>query len=70
MDAMMGQAMAIEQQRQRDIQLQRIRTALARIENGEYGICLSCEEDIAIRRLESDPAAPLCVVCASRMEKR
>ena len=70
MDAMQGQAMAIESQRRRDIQLQRIQSALARIQSGEFGLCTGCEEEIAIRRLETDPAAPLCIGCASQQEKR
>ncbi|GAB4346174.1 MAG: TraR/DksA C4-type zinc finger protein [Desulfobulbaceae bacterium] len=69
MDAMQGQAMAIEAQRRREIQLQRIQAALARIRSGDYGLCAACEEEIAIRRLEADPAAPLCIACASRRER-
>ena len=70
MDAMQGQAMAIEAQRRREIQLQRIRAAFSRIQSGNYGLCIACEEIIAIRRLEIDPAAILCIACASRQEKR
>lgn len=70
MDAMQGQAMAIEAQRRREIQLQRIHAALLRIQSGDYGLCAACEEEIAIRRLESDPAATLCIACASRQEQR
>jgi DnaK suppressor protein len=70
MDAMQGQAMAIEAQRRREIQLQRIHAALGRIKNDDYGLCTACEEEIAIRRLETDPAATLCIACASRQEKR
>lgn len=70
MDAIQGQAMAIEAQRRREIQLQRIHAALARIQNDDYGLCTACEEEIAIRRLETDPAATLCIACASQQEKR
>jgi len=69
MDAMQGQAMAIATQRRRDIQLQRINAALARIDSGDYGACTACAEDIASARLETDPAAVLCITCASRLEK-
>ncbi len=65
MDAMQGQAMAIETQRRRDLQLQRIKGALQRIDSGDYGLCVRCEEEIDKRRLETDPAAPLCFDCAS-----
>lgn len=70
MDALQGQAMAIETQRRREIQSQLIQAALARIERGEYGLCADCEEEIALRRLETDPAAPLCIACAARQEQR
>jgi DnaK suppressor protein len=70
MDAMQGQAMAIEAQRRREIQLQRIHSALARIRSGDFGLCTACEEEIALRRLETDPAATLCIACAARQEKR
>ena len=70
MDAMQGQAMAIESQRRRDVQLQRIRWALARIQSGDYGLCTACDEEIAQARLEADPAASLCIACASRQEQR
>ena len=66
MDAMQGQAMAIEALRRREIQLQRIHAALGRIQRDDYGLCTFCEEEIAIRRLETDPAATLCIACASR----
>ena len=65
MDAMQGQAMAIETRRRRNIQLQRIELALVRIASGDYGTCQSCEEDIDPRRLKIDPTAPLCITCAS-----
>jgi DnaK suppressor protein len=68
MDAMQGQAMAIESQRRRELQLRRIDLALARIAAGEYGICLSCDEDIDPRRLEIDPTATLCIACASQQD--
>lgn len=70
MDAMQGQAMAVEAQRRREIQLQRIQSALARIQSGDYGLCTACEEEIALLRLETDPAATLCIACASRQEER
>lgn len=68
MDAMQGQAMAIEAQRRRELQLRRTDLALARIAAGEYGICLGCDEDIDPRRLEIDPTATLCIACASQQD--
>ena len=68
MDAMQGQAMAIEADRRRQIELQRIAVALERLENDEYGYCLSCDELISEKRLNVDPTATLCITCASSAE--
>ncbi|KAA5607433.1 TraR/DksA family transcriptional regulator [Roseospira marina] len=65
MDALQQQAMAQETERRRQVELKRIDAALERMEAGEYGACLHCGADIETRRLEFDPAAPLCVSCAS-----
>jgi DnaK suppressor protein len=64
MDALQAQAMSIESKRRRNIKTQRIDAALQRIEKDEFGICLKCEEEIDPKRLEVDPAAPLCIDCA------
>ncbi len=66
MDAMQQQAMAQAQERQRTIDKQRIEQALRRMAIGEYGYCLTCDEEIASKRLAIDPAASLCVNCAGR----
>lgn len=67
-DALQGQAMSIEAKRRREAELKRIGAALQRIEDGDYGYCLNCGEPIAEKRLEFDPAAPLCIECANRAE--
>lgn len=67
-DAMQSQSMAIEGTRLRQQQLRKISTALALIESGDYGYCENCDQMIDIRRLEIDPAATLCVPCASKQE--
>ncbi len=61
MDALQNQAMAQETERRRLAQIQRIDTALQRIEDGEYGYCLNTGHPIDIKRLELDPAAPTAV---------
>jgi len=47
-------------------ELRAIDAALARIENGVYGICMSCEEEISHERLEAVPHATLCRHCMGR----
>jgi DnaK suppressor protein len=65
MDALQVQAMAKETSRRRGTQLRRITAALARIDEGEYGYCIECGDEIAARRIELDPAALLCIGCAA-----
>ena len=43
--------------------LARIEAALARMEMGRYGFCLTCEGRIALTRLEADPAETVCETC-------
>lgn len=68
MDALQGQAMSKEQGRRRELELQKIAAALRRLEAGDYGNCLACDEPIAMKRLLLDPAATLCISCASARE--
>lgn len=42
--------------------------ALRRIEQGSYGKCTSCHQDIAEERLEALPYVELCISCARRRE--
>lgn len=45
-----------------------IRRALGRIEEGSYGQCVRCGEDIGDARLEARPEAALCIDCARKAE--
>ena len=54
--------------RDRD-KLQAIDEALARVDDGTYGVCESCERDIAEARLEALPFTRLCVNCQAEREK-
>ena len=64
MDALQDQAMQVEVENRRKMELQRIEAALSRIADGEYGYCVTCGEDIEEKRLALDPAAPFCQDCA------
>ncbi len=61
MDAMQAQAMALETERRRQTEIQKIEAALRRIEEGEYGYCMITGEEIPTQRLELDPAAATIV---------
>lgn len=45
-------------------EMEQINSALARMDSGEYGVCISCGEAIPIKRLEALPYAVRCVDCA------
>ena len=64
MDAMQAQSMALATEERREAERVRTQAALKRIESGDYGYCLNCDEEIGIKRLEIDPATPLCLDCA------
>jgi len=44
-------------------QLRLVEEALDRLEAGDYGVCLSCDEPIAEKRLRALPWARYCVTC-------
>ena len=50
------------------ILLWKIKDALRRIEEGTYGICEECGEDIPIARLKARPVTNYCLDCKTRME--
>lgn len=66
MDALQQQAMGVESERRRQLELRRIEAALQRIEDEDYGYCLTCGEQIAPARLGIDPAATQCIGCAEK----
>ena len=68
MDALQNQAMQVETERRRAVELKRIDAALARLDAGDYGYCVSCGEEIQAKRLEMDPATPVCVDCAHKAD--
>jgi RNA polymerase-binding protein DksA len=43
-----------------------VQRALRRIEDGTYGTCVRCGDEIAPARLEARPEAALCIDCARR----
>jgi DnaK suppressor protein len=44
--------------------------ALARIDEGTFGVCASCGQPIGKARLQAFPRATLCVTCKQREERR
>jgi len=48
----------------------KVKEALERIDEGSFGICEDCEEEIPKKRLEARPVTTLCVACKTRAEER
>jgi DnaK suppressor protein len=66
LDAIQVQEMALEQERRRAVEITRIDAALRRMDEDEFGYCVSCGDDIAPARLDNNPAVPTCITCASK----
>ena len=65
MNALQQQAMAKATQARRDVQRVRLQSAFRRLEDGEFGYCDDCGDEIAEPRLKLDPGVTRCVSCAS-----
>ena len=48
----------------------KIRDALVRMDEGVFGICTSCEEEIGEERLRARPVATLCIDCKTEQERQ
>jgi DnaK suppressor protein len=49
--------------------LDKIERALQKIEEGTFGACEECEEEIQIKRLEARPETTLCIRCKEDQER-
>ena len=49
-------------------QLRNVRAALRRIEEGSFGICQQCDEEIHPKRLAAVPWAPYCIQCQEAVD--
>jgi DnaK suppressor protein len=65
-----AQSMAFRLRDREKFLLQKIEKALLRIEEGTFGICERCEEDISPKRLEARPVTTLCIRCKEEQEKK
>ena len=48
--------------------ISKIKEAIQRIEDGEFGVCESCGDDIGIDRLKARPVTTLCIDCKRKQE--
>ncbi|OQX63719.1 MAG: RNA polymerase-binding protein DksA [Desulfococcus sp. 4484_241] len=49
--------------------IKKIKKALERIENGTFGICETCGEEISIKRLKARPVTTQCIKCKTKEEE-
>ncbi len=50
--------------------LSKIEEAIGRLDEGEYGVCEGCGEDIGIKRLEARPVTTYCIDCKTLQETK
>ena len=50
-------------------ELRTLEAARARMDDGTYGICSNCGQDIGFERLRANPAAERCIQCQTQFEK-
>jgi len=48
----------------------KIREAIERIEDGTFGVCENCEEEIGEARLRARPVTTLCIDCKTEQERQ
>ena len=49
--------------------LRNVRSALRRIEDGSFGTCLHCEEEISPKRVAAVPWTALCIQCQEQADR-
>jgi len=49
--------------------LRNVRGALRRFEEGGFGVCRQCEQDISPKRLEAVPWTPFCIRCQEMADR-
>ena len=49
--------------------LRQVRLALARMDDGSYGTCLHCDEEIKTKRLDAVPWTPYCIRCQEAADR-
>ena len=66
----METAMRLRLRNREALFLKKIDEAIRRIQEGTFGLCEVCDEDIELKRLEARPTATHCVGCKEEQERR
>ncbi|MDR3605968.1 MAG: TraR/DksA family transcriptional regulator [Oligoflexia bacterium] len=64
------QSMRMRLRNRETLYIKKLEEALARIEEGTFGDCDECGEDIELRRLEARPTTTLCISCKEDQERK
>ena len=64
------QSMSLRLRDRERVLLHKIDKALAKIEEGTYGVCDTCGEEIGLKRLEARPVTDLCIRCKEEQEQQ
>lgn len=63
------QSMSLRLRDRERVLLKKIDKVIKKMEDGTYGICESCGEEIGLKRLEARPVTDLCIRCKEEQEK-
>jgi DnaK suppressor protein len=64
LEAMQDQQLVMEMRRRKKRQLAEIKSAISRLEMGNYGSCIFCGKEISPKRLEVSPETQTCMRCS------
>lgn len=64
MEAMQDQQLVMEMRRRKKRQLADVKSAISRLETGNYGICIFCGKKISPERLAVTPEVQTCICCS------
>ena len=64
LEAMQDQQLVMEMRRRKKRQLAEIKSALSKLEIGNYGVCVFCNSLISAERLEATPEVQTCIRCS------
>lgn len=64
-----GQSLNLRLRDRELVLLRKIDKTLKKIEEGEFGVCERCGEEIGTKRLEARPVAEMCIRCKEELEK-
>lgn len=63
-----GQTLNLRLRDRELVLLKKIDKTLEKIDEGEFGVCESCGEEIGMKRLEARPVTDLCIRCKEEQE--